>query len=71
MNPMPVATLKKDALVGLLDDPSPFVRRTLLGYFQTWETPASASCVRSPTVPTASQQAMRVGISQNSSSQTP
>lgn len=34
MNPMPVASLNREALLGLLDDPSPVVRRTLLNYFQ-------------------------------------
>lgn len=31
---MTLTPLNKDALLGLLDDPSPMVRRTLLGYFQ-------------------------------------
>lgn len=35
MDPTTHVTLDKEALVELLDDPSPVVRRTLLGYFQS------------------------------------
>src|SRR5688500_4180261 len=34
MDLMPVMSLNREALMGLLDDPSPVVRRTLLNYFQ-------------------------------------
>jgi regulator of sirC expression with transglutaminase-like and TPR domain len=35
MNPMPVMSLNREALMGLLDDPSPTVRRSLLDYFHS------------------------------------
>jgi regulator of sirC expression with transglutaminase-like and TPR domain len=38
MDPITHGSLDKDALVGLLDDPSPVVRRALLAYFQALGT---------------------------------